>query len=423
MSFNTQPTENERLEQISKSKCQYWIINKRKNRSFFCKLQLSNDKDKDDKDQSIYCKHHQKELSNNNNDQKEKKKKKEIIINQQQQQYYKENINGNLPIFNTIPLSNISTIELNEISIKLDNIFNQLFPNGIETYIHQHSSFNQISKIESISKLKHLKQESCILSIIEREGLLKKDSIFLEFGAGSGKLGYHVFSALEKESGHIMIDRQKFKSLKSKDLAIKNEKSCTYFERCLIDIRHFDLKSIPILSNNTQNYTIISKHLCGCATDFTLKCIYNTKKERDLDGFKGIAIATCCHHLCTWDSYINQSFIKDVIGLSEQEFNTLVSITSWATLNKKKKKEEEEEEEEEEKMKENMENVVTTTKIDGVNYDLVFSKERKEELGYKAKRILDHGRLLFIRNSLGLVNSRVQIYTDLSKENLVISGH
>jgi len=70
----------------------------------------------------------------------------------------------------------------------------------------------------------------------------------------------------------------------------------------------------------------VAKHLCGVATDYTLRCI----ADAGVAAFDGIAIATCCHHRCTWEGYVNTAFLAE-LGLGETEFKALALISSWCT--------------------------------------------------------------------------------------------
>ena len=50
------------------------------------------------------------------------------------------------------------------------------------------------------------------------------------------------------------------------------------------------------------------------------------------EGFqlKGIMIALCCHHRCSWRSYVGKQFLQEQ-GFSREDFQLLTSISSWAT--------------------------------------------------------------------------------------------
>ena len=57
----------------------------------------------------------------------------------------------------------------------------------------------------------------------------------------------------------------------------------------------------------------IAKHLCGGASDLTLKSfeqLQNTKVELN-SKLAGLSIATCCHHACDTKTYVNLDFIKE----------------------------------------------------------------------------------------------------------------
>ena len=102
----------------------------------------------------------------------------------------------------------------------------------------------------------------------------------------------------------------------------------------------------------------IAKHLCGCATDFALRSIVDAAKaasstaggdtaESEAAGgggggesgtdeaardalMRAIAIATCCHHRCTWDAYVSRPFMQRH-GIDRDDFALLTLLSSWAT--------------------------------------------------------------------------------------------
>eukprot|EP00295_Goniomonas_pacifica_P022618 CAMPEP_0175940168 /NCGR_PEP_ID=MMETSP0108-20121206/23647_1 /TAXON_ID=195067 ORGANISM="Goniomonas pacifica, Strain CCMP1869" /NCGR_SAMPLE_ID=MMETSP0108 /ASSEMBLY_ACC=CAM_ASM_000204 /LENGTH=210 /DNA_ID=CAMNT_0017264591 /DNA_START=15 /DNA_END=647 /DNA_ORIENTATION=+ len=101
------------------------------------------------------------------------------------------------------------------------------------------------------------------------------------------------------------------------------------FERLRrVDIRHLNLSKVPGLTG--LNVTAVSKHLCGGATDLSLRCLANSAGRDSTFRWHGVAIATCCHGLCDWDTYIGKEFWLEQ-GLSAEEFMALKKLTSWGT--------------------------------------------------------------------------------------------
>ena len=53
----------------------------------------------------------------------------------------------------------------------------------------------------------------------------------------------------------------------------------------------------------------IAKHLCGCGTDLALKSLLPATSK-----INACAFATCCHGVCDWDDYIGRSYIQDIFA-------------------------------------------------------------------------------------------------------------
>lgn len=72
----------------------------------------------------------------------------------------------------------------------------------------------------------------------------------------------------------------------------------------IIDIRHLKLDGAL-----KDPFVGISKHLCGSATDLTIKCIEKEFIQKDSKcPSKGLALALCCHHVCNWHDFCNPHF-------------------------------------------------------------------------------------------------------------------
>ena len=206
-----------------------------------------------------------------------------------------------------------------------------------------------------------------------------------------------------------------------------------------------------------KQVAVIAKHLCGAATDLTLRGLLpfvNSEDNHTSQPEIDLCIATCCHHVCNYADYVGKEWYHSQ-GFSADEFPTLRSWSSWfsgdpsrPTVNRLNS---------EKKVK------VTSTEApmdrsmeDGANRDVLsvcegnedaseehdssaqdlhdsspppqvssattpLSKAEMAVLGMKIKRILDYGRILFIQNKLHLDAEVIEYCsTTLSPENYAI---
>ncbi|KAI8522591.1 hypothetical protein RHMOL_Rhmol13G0008100 [Rhododendron molle] len=152
----------------------------------------------------------------------------------------------------------------------------------------------------------------------------------VEFGAGRGYLtqmladcyGIKKVFLVERKSYKLKADR----SLRQKDSLI--------LERLRIDIEDLNLNGVESLQGIP--YLATGKHLCGPATDMTLRsCLAKKCTQCNVAGhragcnLRGLAIATCCHHLCQWKHYINKRYLSN-LGITRQDFHAITWFTSWA---------------------------------------------------------------------------------------------
>ncbi|XWS46499.1 hypothetical protein CRYUN_Cryun14cG0072400 [Craigia yunnanensis] len=173
---------------------------------------------------------------------------------------------------------------------------------------------------------KHVTQQASILGNLEEFGVLESSvdkeqcefvelaensngvPAVVEFGAGRGYLtqmladcyGIRRVFLVERKSYKLKADR----SLRQKESLI--------LERLRIDIEDLNLNAVESLQG--LPYIAIGKHLCGPATDLTLRCCLANQRNVERCGgncyLRGLAIATCCHHLCQWKHYIsNPTFL------------------------------------------------------------------------------------------------------------------
>ena len=158
---------------------------------------------------------------------------------------------------------------------------------------------------------------------------LSSGGTLVEMCAGRGNLSaavmkVHPFSKL------FLIDRRPYRFKADRFL----RRQCELI-RLTIDLKDLNLFSLPELVD-TQ-VTFVGKHLCGKATDFALRCALSKLRDREKTKFAGMVIAPCCHHACTWSSFVNTAFLQK-LGFDESDFPHLVRMTSWATIGNSEKR-------------------------------------------------------------------------------------
>ncbi|XP_066298563.1 tRNA:m(4)X modification enzyme TRM13 homolog [Branchiostoma lanceolatum] len=353
------------------------------------------------------------------------------------------------------------------------------------------------------SALKHLKQQASLIGHLDHLDLLKSDVCFIEFGAGRGRLSHYVQMCLpEQATSHfILIDRANTKHKFDKNIR-RGEKGPD-FERLKVDIEDLNLGLVPSMAEQKGPVAAISKHLCGAATDLTLRCLIETlhcksprsspkevspsssvkktasrelqvsdstsqdssakegqlvdsttssivtgiqeqredledvlstsrtddnssppaKRLKDEDAkntshVEGILIALCCHHRCTWTSYVGKGFFSN-IGFTEGDFHILRSMSSWATCGFARGQTKNEGGNEEEE-KENSEEEGEEEKYEQSKAAAIWTVEEREEIGRQCKRLLDQGRLWYLQQRDFHSQLVHYVESDVSLENIAI---
>lgn len=220
-----------------------------------------------------------------------------------------------------------------------------------------------------------------------------------------------------------------------------------YVHRVKIDIKDLNLDYCLQLSgfnkskpqNLPRKFVGISKHLCGCATDLTLQCILNSKvlttgsqsnqnettcnrnNKPTFDRFGGLIVAMCCRHVCNYPQFlpIAKQFLASVFeivtpsknSIQDEEnkrdfdeeklkaiFTVITKMVSWATCGRR------------EGMQDN----------DINNHGSGLTVLQREQLGLKARRLIDESRLAAIR-AAGL-NAEICHYVEkeISLENVCL---
>jgi len=152
-----------------------------------------------------------------------------------------------------------------------------------------------------------------------------------------------------------------------------------------------------------EKYKVVSvaKHLCGGATDLTLLSLMLANGDTVIP--KGVLIATCCHHQCTHAAYIDMQYLYN-LGLNNEEIDLLYHVTSWATGGPIVKKG----------------HISEQDVLDG---KAVLSSASKRKFGFMSKRILDYGRIKFLRENGFKAKLIAYCGIETTPENVVILAH
>ena len=271
---------------------------------------------------------------------------------------------------------------------------------------------------------KNFNQCQALVGILKNFNLLSENDIYVEYGAGKGSLSHHISQEINNKSTHILLELEG-----RRNKLDKNHRDQGIFLRFRTDITHFNINSIPkVLSNHRSqlakeethvnqeseiipaskqdipveneiyNVIGISKHMCGGATDLSLQSLLLCNKPTICSG---ILIATCCHHRCTWDTYINDEFFE-LLGINLNHLQAIFHISSWGIYRQDETKSNntsEESKKDATKEASSKKNHEANEKFDKLAFDISggLTSEEKRLLGLQIKRILDIGRILYLR--------------------------
>ncbi|CUM68592.1 uncharacterized protein PRCAT00006319001 [Priceomyces carsonii] len=259
----------------------------------------------------------------------------------------------------------------------------------------------QLSKTQN---QKHALQQSSLIGNLKEKRLLDTNCTYIEFGCGKGELSRYVNLCLIEELkegktdhtnhryGYGFIDRG-VNRLKADNRILKDvrESSVEFIapmiKRTRIDIKDLNLDRFLELLN-PHKVVGISKHLCGAATDLTLKLVLNSSLvNQESKNFGGLLIAMCCRHACSYDELLPQSreFLKQKGFRSPASFNVLRKAASWAVSHK-------------------------ISEGNGNESEAISNDKRK--LGLKARRLIDESRVFAMKQLLPNFEVDMFLYTD-----------
>lgn len=315
--------------------------------------------------------------------------------------YYSENLNCGKEIEQEKEKITYTPSDIITLISKINTLYDKFYPIPIETNISctLPKSIEYCKKYSDIgaketSVLRHIEQQCSLVENINRiYNIFETDNnLYIEMGAGKGNLSLTLTNILpiENKCEYLLIDRANIRH--KADSQLRKDK--INFGRIRMDIKDLYLDKCPYI-NDSNNIIIMSKHLCGVATDLTLTSIKNSPEV--ISKLQCIEIALCCHHRCIWKDYTGINTFKE-FGFDGSAFEQLTKFSSWALLDIKNP--------------------------DRVGNEYSLNIEEKISVGRKVKRLIDYGRMKFINESLGM-KCELKYYCDLSTspENCVLLAY
>lgn len=252
------------------------------------------------------------------------------------------------------------------------------------------------SWLEGKENQKHIIQQLSLVGNMKEHGLLSTSVFYVEFGCGKAELSravnacnIHDSKATDESYGFGLIDRgtnrMKMDSKIIKDCVKAQIKQMPKIKRSRIDIEHLHLDNF-LESEQPKDVVCISKHLCGVATDLTLKLLLHSSLVEN-GKFHGLLVAMCCRHVCHYTQLLpdSRSYLHEHGITNEQDFVTLQRIVTWAVCGARDEESKDE-----------------TTLLPG----------DKEKLGLAARRMIDESRVYAAQRAFPNYNVELFTYTD-----------
>ena len=145
----------------------------------------------------------------------------------------------------------------------------------------------------------------------------KKVKLLLVERSGSRSKADSALRRLKSEAEEDRLNAETVKSdyLKAEDVDVHRIK-CDLANVCLSSALEMDAteKAPRVKEKRKQNILVIAKHLCGSGTDLALKAVFPIRHR-----INGYVMATCCHGVCSWETYVGRNFLGTVICKSGAE--------------------------------------------------------------------------------------------------------
>lgn len=249
------------------------------------------------------------------------------------------------------------------------------------------------SKPSNLAQIKSLMDCVCRLVISVRErGIEVTTPMILDIGAGKALLTRAVYEALGREVSVVALDSRRSRAkdqfydpppAQKIDSSNASSRGNMPYTRIVADVRYLAARTmVPLREAKDGGVIVITKHLCGGATDGSLKAICEPPLARYVGA---CCLAPCCHQKTKKEQYCNIPYLESIGfckthigmrgGVQDNDFRNLgmlISISRATELHEYEYKK-------------------------SILLDLLgFS--RAKDLGRKARRLMEEGRIRYLRD-------------------------
>ncbi|KAK6197942.1 methyltransferase TRM13-domain-containing protein [Scheffersomyces amazonensis] len=286
--------------------------------------------------------------------------------------------------------------------------------------ISQHEGLDP--RLHELKNQKHALQQSSLIGNMKHSKLLDGSSFYLEFGCGKGELSRYInlcvmedlksstkedtktnetygFGFIDRGVNRMKVDSKIVKEASEYGVDAKTKRS-------RIDIKDLNVDKF-IEDINPVKVVCISKHLCGAATDLTLKSLLNsTLLKAHKERFGGLMIAMCCRHVCSYEQLLPQSrkYLAQHGFKTIESFNILKKAVSWAVCGTGKSD-------------------TVVNQVEDKNNEIGLNQKQREEIGFIARRLVDESRVFALQEILPEFDVQMFLYSDMdiTLENVCLS--
>ena len=291
---------------------------------------------------------------------------------------------------------------------------------GIESKFLQHPKVFLNEKERDLESKKgkeaarHVSQISSLLKKVDDESYFEdvNKTVLIEMGAGRGQLSYWASLVCNQQLPVLLVDNA---NIKNKFDHHHKYDAPDLYQRINMNIEHLELSEVPFLKSDSmtsedKKFLMMTKHLCGAATDFAITCAVNFAAKR-CKPVPDILLSFCCHHRCSWKSYVGKQFFLQN-GLNKRDFEVMCRISAWYTCGDKWHSKNEADQTTSDFP------VEKTAQTEGKG--LQFGKEEKELIGKQCKYFINYGRLKYLQS----LNMRCEMFyyteSSITLENVAL---